>query len=212
MRFFILQLFLRYNTYMNNTIDYYNKNAEKFITGTIDANMSAIQEDFLTYIPAGGSILDFGCGSGRDSKAFLDRGYQVLSVDGSIKMCIAAQQLTGQKVIHSMFNEFTSDLRFDGIWACASLLHLPKKELKPVIDMLSTLLKDGGCLYLSFKYGDFEGERNGRYFTDLTETSLDELTQSNPLLKKVKYTITGDVRVNRENEKWLNAFFTGRAG
>ncbi len=192
---------------MNTTIDYYNKNADKFISGTIDANMSHLQKEFLEYIPDGGYILDFGCGSGRDSKAFLDAGYKVLSVDGSKAMCLAAEKLTGQKVIHSLFADFETEDRFDGVWACASLLHLPKKELKPVIDKLSTLLNEGGCLYMSFKYGDFEGERNGRYFTNLTEKSLDEIVKDNMLLKHVKYAVTSDVRPQREDEKWLNAFF-----
>ncbi len=193
---------------MNETINYYDKNADRFIEGTINADMSKIQSEFLAYIPENGSILDFGCGSGRDSKSFLDKGYKVLSVDGSAEMCKAAEQLTGQKTIHCLFQDFTWDEKFDGIWACASLLHLSKDEIGPVLDTLSGLLKENGCLYVSFKYGDFSGNRSGRFFTDLTESSLGPIVEQIPGIKLIKYEITEDVRPDRA-EKWLNAFYTG---
>ena len=194
--------------FMNDTINYYDKNADRFITGTVNADMSDVQSEFLTYIPENGYILDFGCGSGRDSKAFLDKGYKVLSVDGSIEMCKAAEQLTGQEVIHSLFQNFTWDEKFDGIWACASLLHLSREDIGPVLNKLSGLLKENGCLYVSFKYGDFSGNRNGRFFTDLTESSLGAIVETIPGLQLIKYEITEDVRPDRQ-ERWLNAFYTG---
>lgn len=190
---------------MSETIEYYNKNAEKFIQDTVSANMSSIQEDFLSHIPEQGFILDLGCGSGRDTKLFSDKGYKVLAVDGSEKMCQAAQRLSGQRVICSTFQDFETDLLFDGIWACASLLHLNKHEIKSVIKKMVDYLKEGGVFYMSFKYGDYQGIRNGRYFTYLNEESLQSLVCDE--LSLVSYTITGDVRPNRADEKWLNALY-----
>lgn len=190
---------------MSETIEYYNKNAEKFIQDTVSANMSSIQEDFLSHIPEQGFILDLGCGSGRDTKLFSDKGYKVLAVDGSEKMCQAAQRLSGQRVICSTFQDFETDLLFDGIWACASLLHLNKHEIKSVIKKMVDYLKEGGIFYMSFKYGDYQGIRNGRYFTYLNEESLQPLVCDE--LSLVSYTITGDVRPNRADEKWLNALY-----
>ena len=95
---------------------------------------------------------------------------------------------------------------FDGIWACASLLHLIPEDIKTVVHRLSTHLNEGGCFYASFKYGTFSGERNGRYFTDYTEESFNELINGMPNIDVTKAFVTTDVRPNRESEKWLNVF------
>lgn len=192
---------------MSYTIDYYNNNAHKFIGDTVNADMNDIQKNFLMRIPKGGSILDLGCGSGRDSKAFLDLGYKVVSVDGSIEMCKAAEKLTKQPVICSYFQDFETGEMFDGIWACASLLHLHRNEIKPVVIKLAKYLKENACLYMSFKLGDFQGERNGRYFTDFTLESISELLSDVDDLKLDSSEITSDVRPGRDNEKWLNVFY-----
>lgn len=94
--------------------------------------------------------------------------------------------------------------KYDGIWACASILHLNKAELSGVFEKMSRALKKTGIIYTSFKYGDFEGMRNGRYFTDFTEESFAALLNNIPLLTIEKQWITGDARQGRENEKWYN--------
>jgi hypothetical protein len=73
-----------------------------------------------------------------------------------------------------------------------------------VLENISRALKKGGTFFASFKYGTFEGERNGRYFTDLTEESFRKLIESLGELEIIETWATGDVRVGRENEKWLN--------
>lgn len=189
------------------TLDYYNTNSGKFIADTSTANMNTIRDDFLTYIPQGGNILDFGCGSGRDSKAFIDAGYNVVAMDGSVEMCNATKALIGQPVINCTFQEFSSHEIFDGIWACSSLLHLQKDDIHDVVKRIVNNLKSGGCLYMSFKYGSFTGERNGRFFTDLDESELSELMKDIPNIILEKTKITGDVRPGRNSEKWLNVFY-----
>lgn len=189
---------------MNNTINYYNQNAENFIANTQNADMHPTQERFLRLLDANTSILDFGCGSGRDTKYFLEKGYQVTATDGSAELCKLASEFTGIKVKEMLFQELDAINQYDGIWACSSILHLPKKELLPVIQKMCEALKDNGIIYTSFKYGDFEGERNGRYFTDFTEKTFQEVIEKVPKLTIEEHWITSDVRPGRGEEKWLN--------
>lgn len=189
---------------MNNTINYYNQNAENFIANTQNADMHPTQERFLRLLDANTSILDFGCGSGRDTKYFLEKGYKVTATDGSAELCRLASEFTGIKVKEMLFQELDATNQYDGIWACSSILHLPKKELLSVIQKMCEALKDNGIIYTSFKYGDFEGERNERYFTDFTEKTFQEVIEKIPKLTIEEHWITSDVRPGRGEEKWLN--------
>ena len=186
------------------TLDYYNKEADVFFENTVSVDFSKIQEMFLKHIKPGGRILDLGCGSGRDSRAFLERGYEVVAVDGSRELAKIAGAYIGQEVIVADFREFEPEGTFDGIWACASLLHLLREEIAAVMRRMAAHLAEGGCFYASFKYGEFQGERNGRYFTDMTEESFRELLEGVPGLAIEEYFSSGDVRAGRESERWLN--------
>ena len=187
---------------MNITIDYYSKHAADFVASTQDADMTSLYQKFLSYLPTAGQLLDCGCGSGRDTKYFAQQGYKVTAIDATPELCRKAKELTGQDIICMTFDKINWDRRFDGIWACASLLHLPKQELPSIFNKLTAALKPGGHLYCSFKYGDFEGERNGRYFSDLTEKTLDIAICASRLII-IEQWKTEDVRPNR-NEIWLN--------
>ena len=189
---------------MNTTINYYNLNAKKFIENTQNADMHLTQDKFLQLLPESASILDFGCGSGRDTKYFLEKGYQVVATDGSAELCRLAGNFTGIKVKEMLFQELDEIGVYDGIWACSSILHLPKQELLPVIRKMCIALKDNGVIYTSFKYSNFEGERNGRYFTDFTEDTFREFIKVIPELMIEDQWITLDVRPGRGEEKWLN--------
>ena len=189
---------------MQKTLDYYNRNAREFIEGTAGADFSRIQNHFLSLLPKEALILDFGCGSGRDTKYFLEKGFRVEAADGSEELCRLASAYTGIPVKQMLFQELDETEKYDGIWACASILHLRRDELPKVFMKICRALKRGGILYVSFKYGDFEGERNGRYFTDLTEETADKLLESAPELKIKERWVTGDVRAGRGAEKWLN--------
>lgn len=189
---------------MSNTISYYEKNAKSFIEGTLNVDFTKVQDMFLELLPDNAYILDFGCGSGRDTKYFLDKGYSVDAIDGSSELCKAATEFTGIDVKQMYFHELNVEEKYDGIWACASVLHVRREELSKIIRKMCVATKYNGIIYLSFKYGEFDGERNGRHFTDMTEISMAKLLLNFPELKVEKQWITGDVRVGRGDEQWLN--------
>ncbi len=199
---------------MDQTIAYYDSHADAFVQDTVTAQMHTQQDAFLSYLPANARVLDFGAGSGRDSLYFMQHRCSVDMVDGSAAMCEACEKLTGKRAVLSTFLEFQTEEKFDGIWACASLLHLHRDEIPIVLSHLAEMLDKPNVMYLSFKYGDFAGERNGRYFTDLTEESFSAIIDEANALEATRrcgtYTVdkifmTEDVRPGR-NTQWLNAF------
>lgn len=195
----------------NKTLDYYNNNAQRFISDTLDVEFSDIQDRFLAELQPGALILDFGCGSGRDSRYFLQKGYKVEACDGSEEMVKTATRNAGIPVKQMLFSELDEQEKYDGIFACSSILHVPSAELPDIISKMKKATKKGGVLYVSFKYGSFEGVRNGRYFTDLTEESLKQILDQVGGMDVISTGITGDARLGREDEKWLNVLLRRRA-
>lgn len=189
---------------IDKTLNYYNENAQSFVAGTVSVKFTEVQDKFLEKLNPDAYILDFGCGAGRDTKYFLSRGYQIDAIDGSEQLCRIASKYTGIKVRQMLFQELDEKEKYDGIWACASILHLPKKQLREVLKNMYAALKSKGWIYTSFKYGEFEGERNGRYFTDFTTDTFKDFIHDMHGLKIEEQWITGDVRPGRGEEKWLN--------
>lgn len=187
------------------TLDYYNKYAERYVEDTVQVEFSDLQIQFLEMLPDEGTILDLGCGSGRDSKVFKNAGFKVIAVDGSEALCKIASEYLGQEIICCKFQELNMKERMDGIWACASLLHMEKDDVVSTMKKLLAYLNPGGIFYASFKYGTFSGKRNGRFFTDLTEDLFSDILSRISGLTVVKQMITKDARPDR-NEKWLNVF------
>ena len=188
----------------NTTLKYYNENATIFSATTQIVDFSITQDKFLALLQPNAYILDFGCGSGRDTKYFMEHGYRVEATDGSEELCKLASTYTGVSVKYMLFQELDEQKKYDGIWACSSILHLPKQELLSVIQKMCIALKDNGVIYTSFKYSNFEGERNGRYFTDFMEDTFREFIKVIPELTVEDQWITLDVRPGRGEEKWLN--------
>ncbi|NLL36704.1 MAG: class I SAM-dependent methyltransferase [Fretibacterium sp.] len=194
---------------MDKTIDYYNMNANDFYESTVSADMSTQYDMFEKRLYTGAHILDCGCGSGRDSKYFLSQGYEVTAIDGSEELCKKASNLTGLEVENMYFKDIDFEDEFDGVWACASLLHVSLDELPIVLKKISKAMKNYGVLYISFKYGDFNGERNGRFFADLNEDSFERIVDGIPEFILQEKCISEDVRPGR-TEKWLNAIIVKR--
>ena len=185
------------------TIDYYNKHAEEFTASTFEVNMESLYQPFLAELPEGARILDVGCGSGRDTLAFKNKGYQVDAIDYSEELVKKASRLTGIPIKLKSFYEVDDYEAYDGIWACASLLHCERTRLKEVIGKLVSALKPNGVLYMSFKYGNGDREKDGRQFTDLDEVQAKALLEQFDNVQQIQQWITVDKRPDRQ-EKWLN--------
>ncbi len=188
----------------DTTITYYTENAQAFFADTVAVGMDSLYARFLPQIPPGGHILDAGCGSGRDTLAFLQAGYRVTAFDASPTLAALAERLTGQPVQVLRFQDLAWQRGFDGIWACASLLHVPAADLPEALGRLALALRPGGVLYASFKYGQDSREHRGRRFTDLDEARLRTLLGQVPGLTERETWVTEDLRPGRAAERWLN--------
>lgn len=186
------------------SVAYYDQNAFQFFNGTFAVNMTSSYSRFLPFVPAGGSILDAGCGSGRDSLYFKANGYKVTAIDASEAMSILASEATGLNVINCEFDQFLAPSPFDGIWACASLLHTPERQLKNTMNHLISLLADEGVFYLSFKHGAGEHIIGERTFTNLNEDSLKAIIADMPV-SIIDSWISRDARPEKQHELWCNA-------
>jgi len=185
---------------------YYDRNAEQYFSKTVNISMDALYERFLRYIHPGGRILDAGSGSGRDTLAFIQNSYEVEAFDASIELAALSTQYTGISTKVMRFQDLTEVERYDGIWACASLIHVPRAELADVLSRFGLALKPGGALYVSFKYGSEErGAEGGRHFTDMDETLLTHLFDENPYFQLKEIWVSLGEKHFKGIGKWINA-------
>lgn len=189
---------------MNQTLTYYNEHASDFVNQTLTVDMRLLHEKFLSYIPDNGSILDAGCGSARDARAFHQKNYDVVAFDASDAILEIVSKQSDFPIYQASFLSFNSQKTFDGIWACASLLHAPHSQQVETITHLSSMLKNKGIFYLSYKLGNGEKENNGRFFCNFDEPSFSEIAQQLKDLHIVEQWITKDQRKDRGQEQWFN--------
>lgn len=189
---------------MNNKVKfYYAEHANKYFNSTVNADVNGLYEHFLSRVSKGAKILDLGCGSGRDAKAFLNMGYDVDAIDGSEELARLASEYTGIQVKCIDFNQLNENPVYDAVWACASLLHVASRELPDIIERIRAALKAGGVVYISFKNGDFEGVRDGRYYTDMTSERFAEVLNKTNGFSIVEEWYSDDVRADN-NTVWYN--------
>ena len=186
----------------NDTKEYYEQNANEFIESTKECDMQEQFDLLENYLKEKTTILDLGFGSGRDMLYFKSKGYKVSGIDYSKKFCEHAKELGFKEIYNKSILDFNLLIKVDAIWACASLIHVPKKDLKTALIKCYKLLNEGGYMYASFKYGDFEGDKNGRYFNYMTEEIFKPYYQSIGF-EMVEISISEDVRKDRNN-RWLN--------
>ncbi|MBM6549798.1 class I SAM-dependent methyltransferase [Marinomonas ostreistagni] len=185
----------------HSTQQYYADHAESFAESTQAVDMSALYERFVPYLSAECSLLDAGCGSGRDAKFFQSLSFRVAAFDASPELAALASEYSGVQVAVDTFQGFTAQAQYDAIWCCASLLHVPKAELGDVMQRLARALAAQGVIYMSFKYGDQERVKDGRFFCDQTEQTITAYLAD---FEVCEMWVTGDQRVDRSAEKWLN--------
>ena len=186
------------------SVDFYDAHAKEYAKLTVKADMSQVYDRFLVYLPAGASVLDAGCGSGRDSLHFIKKGYDVTMLDASAGMCKCAEELTGRKALCMKFDEIDFVDQFDGIWACASLLHVPEKELENILARFHRALRNGGVLYASWKYGEAERQDRARFYCDMTEEKLNNLLARVGMFDCLECWVADDSLPSGREQKWLN--------
>ena len=184
-------------------MDYYKKNSLDYINKTKDIDMSSELNKLLKYIPKNSTVLDLGFGSARDSLLLKSLGYDVYCLDPTKEFCDNARKLGIDKnrIYNIKAQEMSFKNLFDGIWASASLLHISSADLVDVLNKIYDSLKDNGYLYASFKHGDFEGDRDDRFYNDMTLDKFKSILYKTKL--KLIESWTQPDKLNREN-KWIN--------
>lgn len=186
------------------TIRYYETNADEYAARTISADLSPLYRAFEARLRPGCRILDLGSGSGRDSRHFLEKGYDVLAADPSPAMCAKTRETAGARTVPLRAEDLEFSDAFDAVWACASLLHVRERDMPDVLNRISSALKTGGTAYLSWKYGSGEREDGQRRYTDYTPESLERLLAGVPSLRVVSIWVTEDLLPGR-TVRWVNA-------
>jgi 2-polyprenyl-3-methyl-5-hydroxy-6-metoxy-1,4-benzoquinol methylase len=186
------------------SIGFYEQNAEEFFRRSVDADMARGHEEFTALLSPGAHVLDAGCGSGRDALAFSRAGFQVTAIEASPSLAALARAHTGLPIQVMTFDQADWRETFDGVWACASLLHVPRAQLAPVVRRLRDALKPGGAFWMSFKYGTEERQAGERRFTDLDEAGAAALLVEAGGLALISVHVTEDVRTERSGDRWLS--------
>ena len=153
----------------DTTLSWYRENAIQYAEETRNSLVLDALWEFLSRMKEGGTILDYGSGSGRDSAYFINKGFSVDSLDGSAEMKAQAERLFGIKVKLASFLLLEEKDKYDGIWAQASILHLEEHDRQTALTLIERALKRDGVFYSSFRKGEEDGYENGRWYTNMTE-------------------------------------------
>ena len=190
----------------DKTIAYYNNPKNLYAERTVNVDMNEGYSHFLNYLPLTGTIMDLGCGSGRDSLFFIKRGFKVVPVDGSQRMCEETTRLIGYKAENLTFKQLNFENCFDGIWACASLLHISMQELPDILNRIAKAMKPNGAFYASWKYGNSEhvDTSSDRFFCDMNEERISTLLKDVALFDLKEMWLSADVREEYKTQTWIN--------
>ena len=183
---------------------YYEINAKRYAKETFPADMSEQYKRFLPLLREHARILDVGSGSGRDACYFQKKGYQVTALEPSKNLCREIRKVFSGEIVCSDIQSYQPDQRYDGIWACASFLHLQEKEVLSFFEKINLYLNEKGIVYLSGKNGITIGKAaDGRYFLEFTEQLVGKILAVNDRMKLEELWYTEDVS-GRKGFRWMN--------
>jgi len=197
---------------MSSTHRFYEDQAEEYFQRTVSADLSHLYEQFLPHVARGGRILDVGCGSGRDLRAFMQKGFRAVGIDSSRALVELARSFSGAECVTGRIEEMVFDGQFDGVWACASLLHLPRSAIDDALDRIHKALVAGGVLFASVQEGD--GERvadDGRFYTLYKEAEFLARVEA-AKFDILESWISKDVLDQLRPIRWLNVLAKARIG
>lgn len=184
--------------------NYYESNAERYAAETFSADMSEQYQSFLPLLKKRAKILDVGSGSGRDACYFKKQGYQVTALEPSKNLCREIRKVFPGEIVCSEVQSYQPMERYDGIWACASLIHLKEEEVLHFFEKIDLYLEDSGIIYVSGKNGISTGEvEDGRFFLEFTEQLVEKILTVNKQLKLEQLWYTEDVN-GRRGFRWMN--------
>lgn len=190
------------------TSEFYANNSQTYYDETLAYDINHVRDRFVSLLPNTGlntpHILDLGCGSGRDSKAFIDAGFTVTALEASKDLALLAEAHIGQAVMNIRYQQLRVKNTYDAIWACASLLHCPKSQIEYVMQNCIDALQAGGVFYFSFKQGEDERlDERGRFFNDYTVVSLTALIAKFDQLEVIDtWQVTTLLR--GQDQTWIN--------
>lgn len=186
------------------TLAYYEAHADDYARRTLDAGLYDVYPRFVNGLSTGSRILDLGCGAGRDLKVFARLGFRPYGLDASPSLVRIAGRFSGVPVVVGRIEDIEFDREFDAVWACASLLHVPRQELNSTIRRIRAALKPGGPFFASIQAGTGE-ERgsDGRLFTYFEENEFRSALVDNEF-HHVEAWITGDSLREGRQLTWLN--------
>jgi SAM-dependent methyltransferase len=188
----------------SDSVAWYEANARLFFDRSVDASMLDQQRRFADLLPRGGRVLDAGCGAGRDAKVFREWGFDVTATEAAPSLAALAREHAAVDVQVMTFDQMAWTAAFDGVWACVSLLHVPRRRLPRTLARVRRALKPGGTWFMSFKYGDQDRETGGRWFTDLDEPGAAALLAEVGGLELIELSVSHDVRPDRAHDRWLS--------
>ncbi|MCZ8076937.1 MAG: class I SAM-dependent methyltransferase [Paucibacter sp.] len=188
---------------ISRTDGFYREGAQSYFEKTIDVQMDHLYRPFLKLVRSSGRILDVGCGSGRDVKKFRSLGYEAFGIDQSPELVALASAHIGPYFSIARAETYKGDVPFDAVWACASLLHLPREELLSAIENLASLLNPRGIFFASVQAGTGDGvQADGRRYTYYSAAEFEDTLRRAGFLVLESWITKDAMRAN--GPSWVN--------
>ncbi|HSI51883.1 MAG TPA: class I SAM-dependent methyltransferase [Ideonella sp.] len=188
----------------DSTLAFYEAHAHEYSRRTLDADLTDVQQRFARRLSPGARILDLGCGPGRDLRAFSRLGFMPIGLDASPSLVRIAREVSGSPVSVGRIEEIEFDHEFDGIWACASLLHVARPALSETLARIRSALRPGGTFFASVQEGAGDSRApDGRSFTYFEERAF-RMALGRSGFKETDVWRTADSLREGRQLSWLN--------